>query len=211
MCCARSSTRSDSPITTESTASSNTSGKRDMCTPFRAGSRSTQQEISAATSFSCSRWRRRIALLTPRTPARDRPILISGTEACRSGVRSFASVMPSAQDTSFARLVSLACHDLRTPLATVYGFARTLMRDDGLGDPAARYVGMIESASQQLGELLDELGLAARIELGRYEPSLKQTDTAELGRSAAAQLGEDRAGVTGPGGTVLVDVEATER
>jgi signal transduction histidine kinase len=119
--------------------------------------------------------------------------------------------MPSAQDTSFARLVSLACHDLRTPLATVYGFARTLMRDDGLGDPAARYVGMIESASQQLGELLDELGLAARIELGRYEPSLKQTDTAELGRSAAAQLGEDRAGVTGPGGTVLVDVEATER
>jgi signal transduction histidine kinase len=34
----------------------------------------------------------------------------------------------AAQDTSFARLVSLACHDLRTPLATVFGFARTLTR-----------------------------------------------------------------------------------
>jgi signal transduction histidine kinase len=32
------------------------------------------------------------------------------------------------------KLVSLACHDLRTPLATVYGFARTITRADGL-DP----------------------------------------------------------------------------
>ena len=29
-------------------------------------------------------------------------------------------------DNAFARLVSLACHDLRTPLATVHGFATTL-------------------------------------------------------------------------------------
>src|SRR5437870_1213253 len=31
-------------------------------------------------------------------------------------------------DNRFPRLVSLACHDLRTPLATVYGFARTRTR-----------------------------------------------------------------------------------
>ena len=31
-------------------------------------------------------------------------------------------------DPDFARLVSLACHDLRTPLATVHGFATTLSR-----------------------------------------------------------------------------------
>jgi signal transduction histidine kinase len=117
----------------------------------------------------------------------------------------------SAQDTSFARLVSLACHDLRTPLATVYGFARTLMRSDELGDPAGRYVEMIEAASQQLGELLDELALAARIEIGRYEPTLKQADTAELARAAEELLGSERVGVGGPGGTVWVDLEPTER
>jgi signal transduction histidine kinase len=125
-------------------------------------------------------------------------------------VRSFASSM-SAQDTSFARLVSLACHDLRTPLATVYGFARTLIRSDQLGDPAARYVEMIEAASQQLGELLDELALAARIEVGRYEPTLKQANTADLARTAQAHLDEERVGIGGPGGTVWVDLEPTER
>jgi len=31
-------------------------------------------------------------------------------------------------DNQFARLVMLACHDLRTPLATVHGFAHTLAR-----------------------------------------------------------------------------------
>ena len=28
----------------------------------------------------------------------------------------------------FAELVSVACHDILTPLATVYGFARTMER-----------------------------------------------------------------------------------
>ena len=32
----------------------------------------------------------------------------------------------------FAQLVSLACHDLRTPLATATGFAHTLQRLDSL-------------------------------------------------------------------------------
>ena len=36
--------------------------------------------------------------------------------------------------TEFARLVTLACHDLRTPLATVNGFAKTLVRGGQLDD-----------------------------------------------------------------------------
>src|SRR5512146_697918 len=42
-----SSTRKASPITTSSIASPNSSGKRDMCTPFCAGSRSTKHSIAA--------------------------------------------------------------------------------------------------------------------------------------------------------------------
>src|SRR5205085_5046597 len=83
-------------------------------------------------------------------------------------------------DQDFARLVSLACHDLRTPLATVHGFARTIARRGDLGEPESRYVAMIEAASDQLAELLEELSLAARIEGGRYDPTAQETDSLTL-------------------------------
>jgi signal transduction histidine kinase len=115
------------------------------------------------------------------------------------------------ETSSFPRLVSLAAHDLRTPLATVSGFAKTLIRMEELEEPASRYLGMIEAASEQMVELLDELGLAARIEAGRYEPSLREVDTVELAGAAAVALGEDRVRVGGEGGTVRVDLDATRR
>jgi signal transduction histidine kinase len=117
----------------------------------------------------------------------------------------------AATDSSFPRLVSLAAHDLRTPLATIHGFAQTLVRMGDLGEPKQKYVEMIDAASRQLAELLDELGTAARIEGGRYEPSLQAVDTLELARAAADQLGEDRVRVSGDGAEVHVDPEATER
>jgi signal transduction histidine kinase len=117
----------------------------------------------------------------------------------------------AAADTSFPRLVSLAAHDLRTPLATIHGFAQTLVRMGDLGEPKQRYVEMIDLAARQLAELLDELGTAARIEDGRYEPSLRPVDTLELARAAAEQLGQDRVRVTGEGAEVRADPEPTER
>src|SRR6266545_2285074 len=51
------------------------------------------------------------------------------------------------QDASFPRLVSLAAHDLRTPLATIHGFAQTLIRMGDLGDPNQRYVEMSGAAA----------------------------------------------------------------
>jgi signal transduction histidine kinase len=114
-------------------------------------------------------------------------------------------------DTDFARLVSLACHDLRTPLATVHGFATTLVRGGGLEPPADRYVEMIDAASAQLSELIDELSLAARIESGRYEPAPREADTLELAQAAAARLGEERVHVAGSGAALETDAEAVER
>jgi signal transduction histidine kinase len=114
-------------------------------------------------------------------------------------------------NNSFSRLVSLAAHDLRTPLATVSGFAKTLTRTGELEEPAARYVAMIEAASGQMVELLDELGLAARIESGRYAPALRDADTRALAEGAQERLGEERVQVRGRGGGVRVDLEPTER
>jgi signal transduction histidine kinase len=115
------------------------------------------------------------------------------------------------EEERFAKLISLACHDLRTPLATVYGFARTISRAEGLDATLVSYSEMIETASQQLAELLDELSLAARIEGGRYDPKLESVETGELAAAAAERLGPERVGVSGDGVAVTVDPEATKR
>src|SRR5437763_12662083 len=115
---------------------------------------------------------------------------MSGAEACRSAVRRFGdrairyNLAPTMPESRFPRLVSLACHDLRTPLATIYGFARTLTRAGELDERSSRFLRMIEEASEQMTGLLDELGTAARIQGGRWEPVSRPGDTLELAQAA---------------------------
>jgi signal transduction histidine kinase len=115
------------------------------------------------------------------------------------------------EDPQFARLVMLACHDLRTPLATVHGFAQTLVRMEGFDEATVRYLGMIDSASAQIAELIDELSLGARIEGGRYDPVRASANTIDLARAAAEELGEERVAVAGKGAEIEVDVKASRR
>jgi signal transduction histidine kinase len=109
-------------------------------------------------------------------------------------------------DSRFPRLVSLACHDLRTPLATVYGFARTLTRAGELDERSSRFLQMIEEASEQMTGLLDDLGTAARIAGGRWEPLPRPVDTLEL-----AHAGDERIVVEGRGEQVEIDAGAVQR
>jgi signal transduction histidine kinase len=113
-------------------------------------------------------------------------------------------------DRQFAELVSVACHDILTPLATVYGFARTLEQLP-LEAPAPRYVEMIGAASKQIDELVDQLRLVARIESGKYEPVLAERDSLELAHEAAGRLEESRVNVSGKGVPVRVDPEPAVR
>src|SRR4051794_7625634 len=209
-CSARSSTRKASSPTTPSTASSKSSGKRDMWTPFCAGSRSTVQSIVAAISFSCRPRPIRTAFCTPVTPARESPSRTSGGAACRSSTRVLCPT-PVSDDASFAKLVSLACHDVRTPLATVHGFVKTIERTVELAPPTDRYMEMIGAASAQMAELLDELSLAARIEGGRYDPAFREADTLALARGAQERLGDDRVHVSGEGAVISTDLDAVDR
>jgi signal transduction histidine kinase len=114
-----------------------------------------------------------------------------------------------SDDASFAQLVSLASHDLRTPLATVHGFAKTLERSAELAPPADRYVEMIGEASTEMAELLDTLSVAARIESGKYDPARRSLDTLELARHAEERL--EGVDVSGGGTTIETDVEAVDR
>src|SRR5829696_238531 len=109
-------------------------------------------------------------------------------------------------DDRFPRVVSLACHDLRTPLATVYGFARTLSRGGDLDERSARFVGMIEVASEQMTDLLDQLGVLARIESNRYEVGLVEADTVEL-----ATTEDERVETVGEGVAIETDAQSLKR
>ena len=109
-------------------------------------------------------------------------------------------------DARFAGLVGLACHDLRTPLATVVGFAKTLERTAELPEREARFVELIDAAAAQMADLLDLLGLAARIESGRYDPALVEADTLELAAADAAGIEAN-----GGGATVETDPPAVRR
>jgi signal transduction histidine kinase len=109
-------------------------------------------------------------------------------------------------DEQFPRVVSLACHDLRTPLATVYGFARTLARNGDLDERSVRFIGMIEAAAEQMTDLLDQLGVLARIESDRYDPALVEADTVDLASSEDA-----RVATTGTGAAVTTDVPSVRR
>jgi signal transduction histidine kinase len=105
----------------------------------------------------------------------------------------------------FPRLVSLACHDLRTPLATIYGFARTLTRSGDYDDRTMRFLGMIEAAAEQMTAQLDDLGVAARIKGGRFDPLIREADTLDLARSEDARIE-----TVGAGEQVETDAEAVQ-
>jgi hypothetical protein len=84
----------------------------------------------------------------------------------------------------------------------VQGFAKTLVRLEDLEEEKLkRYLGLIDSASDELATLLELLSLAARIEGDRYEPVTREADSLEL----------SPAGATGTGTTVIVEPDAVER
>lgn len=107
-------------------------------------------------------------------------------------------------DPGYAELVGLACHDLRTPLATVNGFAKTMIRAGGLEGKQLRYLELIDEAAEQMARLIDQLSLATRIAAGRYDPVLSEADTLELASASGvpatgegARVETDTAAVTG--------------
>jgi signal transduction histidine kinase len=110
------------------------------------------------------------------------------------------------EDLSFSRIVSVACHDLRSPLATVSGFAKTLLRAEVLPERRSVYLGMIDEAADEIAKLVDELGCLALIESGRYEPKLTDADTLAL-----ATCADHRVSAAGTGETIQTDAPSIRR
>jgi len=144
-----------------------------MCTPFCAGSRSTEAvDVGKRSAFRPPPQRRRIALATPCTPARDmaephfgrrKPAGRPGALVTPSWTKGFNVRPPRGgiQTPVFPRLVSLAApRPCAHPLATIHGFAQTLVR---MKRPRRAETALPRDdrrrCALQLAELLDELGV----------------------------------------------------
>jgi signal transduction histidine kinase len=111
----------------------------------------------------------------------------------------------STDQPGFPELVSRACHDLRTPLASAFGFSRTLERLGAVEGEHARYLALVVESTAELGRLIDALALIARVQDGRLALEREVVSTAELVADAQAQVPGTRLSVTGDGASSDVD------
>jgi len=98
-----------------------------------------------------------------------------------------------ALDTLRSEFVATASHELRTPMTSISGAARTLLRH---GDRLSRsrhqtFLEMIVGESDRLSRIVDQILVASRIEAGKIDVMLERTDAAAIARSVVenAQMG----------------------
>jgi PAS domain S-box-containing protein len=79
-------------------------------------------------------------------------------------------------------LVATVSHELRTPLAAIYGAAVTVRRDDiEPGDETRdRLLDIIESESNRLAEIVNDLLLASHLDSGRLQLTIETVDPKAL-------------------------------
>ena len=85
-------------------------------------------------------------------------------------------------DRAKSAFVSIAAHELRTPLASIAGYVEMLLDGDAgaLNEQQADYLNIVESGAQRLLRLTRDLLDVARLESGRLELVLLPSDLAGL-------------------------------
>jgi len=89
-----------------------------------------------------------------------------------------------------SRFVSIAAHELRSPLTTISGYLEMLLEGDlgDLADVQVEALRVVDASARRLLGITDELLDVARIESGRVELSLVPVDLAGLIRQVATEL-----------------------
>ena len=87
-------------------------------------------------------------------------------------------------------------HDLRAPLRAIDGFSQALVEDFGgqIDEEARRYLSRIRSATQRMGQLIDDLLTLSRI--SRVELSWSKVDISAMVRQIIGELKQREAGRT---------------
>ena len=94
---------------------------------------------------------------------------------------------------SYARLISLAVHELRTPASVIGGYLRMLQRDaEGLPEPQRKMVDEAEKSCARLVSLIAELSEVAKLDEGLIAMKAAETDLFSLVADVANGVQEAR-------------------
>jgi signal transduction histidine kinase len=93
------------------------------------------------------------------------------------------------EPSDLPNLVVDACHDLRTPLAAAYGFARTIERMGGVTGDNAMYLRQVIEATEELEQLIKALSAIAHADRGTLRLRPESVDLGELALQAAELSG----------------------
>jgi signal transduction histidine kinase len=103
-----------------------------------------------------------------------------------------------------------ACHELRSPLAVVYGFARMMENADGLDEAArTKYVGQIVRGAERLDVMLDDLSKMGRIAAGRAHAQVESVALRSIVDDLSATSTNDGRLRVDPGADVNVKADAS--
>ncbi|MDD2274321.1 MAG: HAMP domain-containing sensor histidine kinase [Candidatus Pacebacteria bacterium] len=73
--------------------------------------------------------------------------------------------------------ISMASHELRTPVTVIKGYAQTMMEESkelNLKKEGVEYLSIINTSTERLGNLIEDLLNVSRIEQGRFKVELKE-------------------------------------
>jgi len=87
-----------------------------------------------------------------------------------------------------ARLMSIAAHEMRTPLTSVLGYAELLEDQTEEGSKARRYAQAIHRQAERMEAVVAELLTVTRLEAGREELVVEPVDLALVAQQVAAGL-----------------------
>lgn len=87
-------------------------------------------------------------------------------------------------------LITNVSHDIRTPLTSIINYVDLLKRQNIQTQPAKGYIEILESKSQRLRELTDDLVEASKITSGNIELKLEVLDMGELLKQTIGEFSE---------------------
>ena len=109
--------------------------------------------------------------------------------------RAGAVLAAAERESKKDRFLSLAAHELKTPLTSIKGFSYSLARRLERGEPSdPRHVQVLERQAERLHSLLEEMLEVSRIETGRFvlhQEPCELSELVEASRRALRRLGAD--------------------
>ena len=131
--------------------------------------------------------------------------------------RAGAVLAAAERESRKDRFLSMAAHELKTPLTSIKGFSYSLARRLEKGEPSdPRHVQVLERQAERLHSLLEEMLEVSRIETGRFllhQEPCEMAELVEASRRSLRRLGadEDLESEVEPALPLVADRERIER